>query len=88
MLSETIWIGTRTRQTIIIAAISSPNDIASFMTRSAPMAERHDTRQSDQRVGDGLQMRTELQIVDARALIGSKAIGIARQPYCSPPRRF
>ena len=37
MLSETIWIGTSTRQTIIIAAISAPSDIAPSMTRSAPM---------------------------------------------------
>jgi hypothetical protein len=32
-------------------------------------------------IGDGLQVRAELQIVDARALIGGEAVGVARQPY-------
>ena len=36
MLSDTICIGERTRQTSIMAAISAPSDMAPSMTRKAP----------------------------------------------------
>ena len=44
-------------------------------------AEGHDAGQGYQAVGDDAQPRAELHVVEARALIGRDAVGIARQAH-------